>query len=70
MLNGSLKIVELIFVRNLEEFWVICCETESELEVFPLFVLCQKKPIHDRNALKREVIGNERIDVRADVALQ
>src|SRR5258708_3924671 len=40
VLNGSLKIVELIFMRNFEKSWMICCETESELEVFPLLVLC------------------------------
>jgi hypothetical protein len=41
MLNGALKIVKLIFMRNFEKPWVICCETEGELEVFPLLVLRQ-----------------------------
>ena len=55
---------------DLEKLWVICRETEREFEVFPLLILRQTKPTHDRNALKREIIGNERIDVRARVALQ
>ena len=69
MLDGSLKIVKLIFMRNLEELWVICCDIQREIEVFPLLILCKTKPTHDRNALKGEIIGNERIDVRAHVAL-
>src|ERR1700680_1232801 len=70
MLNGALKIVKLIFMRNFEKPWVICCETEGELEVFPLLVLCQTKPVYDRNTLKTEAFGNQRIDVRAHATLQ
>lgn len=70
MLNGSLKIAKLVLMCDLEKLWVICCETQSEPEIFPLLILCQTKPTHDRNALKSQIIGNERIDVRADVTLQ
>ena len=70
MLNGALKIVKLIFLRNFEKPWVIFCEAEGELEVFPLLVLRHAKPVHDRNTLKREAVGNQRINVRAHVGLQ
>jgi len=30
VLNGSLEIAKLILMRDLEELWVICCETQSE----------------------------------------
>jgi hypothetical protein len=44
VLNGSLKLGELILLRDLEKLWVISCETQRELEVFPLLILCQTKP--------------------------
>ena len=57
-------------MRDLEKLRVICCETQSELEIVLFFILGQTKPIQDGDALKREVLWNERIDVRADVAIQ
>src|SRR5467141_631384 len=41
VLNGSLKIAKLILMRNLEKLWVICGETQGELEIFPLLILWQ-----------------------------
>ena len=41
MLNGSLKIAKLILMRDLEKLWVICGETQGELEIFPLLILWQ-----------------------------
>src|SRR6201984_985961 len=62
VLNGPLEIVKLVFTRGLEKLSMICCETQSQVKVFPLLTLWQTKPVHDRNTLKSEVIGNERID--------
>ena len=55
---------------DLEKLWVICSEMQSELEIFLLFVLGQTKPSHDGDALKRDIIWGERINVRARVATQ
>ena len=49
---------------------MICCETQSELEIFLLFILGQTKPTHNGDALKRDIIWDERINVRARVATQ
>src|SRR6266508_5965995 len=70
VLNCFLKIVKLILMRDLEKLWVICCETQSELEIFLLFILGQTKPTHNGDALKRDIIWDERINVRARVATQ
>src|SRR4029077_16563744 len=64
MLNCFLKIAKLVLMRDLEKLWVICCETQSELEIFLLFILGQTKPTHNGNALKRDIIRDERINVR------
>jgi len=43
-------------MSHFEKLWVICCETQSKLEIFSLIILRQTKPTHDRNALESEVI--------------
>jgi hypothetical protein len=70
VLNSFLKVAKLILMRDLEKLWVTFRKTQCEFEILSLLVLCQPKPTHDVNALKGEMIGNERIDVRAYVALQ
>ena len=50
MLNGSLKIGELIFMRDLENLRVVRGEPQSELEILLLFILRQSKPVHDGDA--------------------
>ena len=57
-------------MRNLKELGAFHCEPQSELKIFPLLVLCKAKPTEYRHALEREVVGSERIDVRARAALQ
>jgi hypothetical protein len=47
MLDGSLKIFKLMLVRDLEELRVIYGEAQSEVEIFPLLILCKTKPTHD-----------------------
>jgi hypothetical protein len=68
--NSFLKVAKLILMRDLEKLWVTFHKTQWEFEILSLLALCQPKPTHDGNALKGEMIGNERIDVRAYVALQ
>jgi hypothetical protein len=54
-------------MRDLEKLWVTFRKTQCEFEILSLLVLCRPKPTRDGNALKGEMIGNERIDVRANV---
>src|SRR5258708_25065851 len=56
--NGILKIVKFIFMRDLEELRVVCCEVQSEFEILPLLLLRQTKPTQDRNALESEIFTN------------
>src|SRR5260221_667443 len=57
-------------MRDLEKLWVICYETQSELEIFLLFIMGQTKPTHNRHAFKRDTIRGERINDRVHVAIQ
>jgi hypothetical protein len=47
VLNCFLKIGKFILMRDLEKLWVIFCETQSELEIFLLFILGKTKPIQN-----------------------
>jgi len=38
-------------MRDLEKLWVSCCETQSEPEIFLLFIMGQTKPTHNGDAL-------------------
>ena len=70
MLNCFLKVAKLILTCDFEKLWMACCETQSELQIFLLFVLSQTKPVDNGDAPKRAIIWNERINVRARVATQ
>jgi len=70
MLNGSLKIAKLILMCDLEKLRVVLGEIQSEFEVSLLFILAQTKPAHDQNALERDIVGCERIDIRSNVAVE
>ena len=70
MLNRFLKVGKVILMADLEKLWVICGETQSEAEIVLLFVLGETKPAHNGDALKRNIIWDERINVRARVATQ
>ena len=53
---------------DLEKLWVVCCETQSELEILSLLILGQTKPAHNSHASKRDIMWDERINVRVRVA--
>jgi hypothetical protein len=44
---------------DLEKLWVICRETQSELEIFLLFILRQTEPAHDGHAFQCDIIWDE-----------
>ena len=69
-MNGSLKIAKLILMCDLEKLRVVLGEIQSEFEVSLLFILAQTKPAHDQNALERDIVGCERIDIRSNVAVE
>ena len=70
MLNGFLKVGKFIRMRDLEKRWVMCCETQSEFEILLLFIPGQTKPTQNGDALQRDIMWDERINVRARVATQ
>jgi hypothetical protein len=70
VLNRFLKVGKVILMPNLKQLRMICHEIQSELEIVVLFILSETKPAHNGDALKRDIIRYERINVRARVATQ